>query len=122
NTPEDLVHGVYTINERATGRPDKRWQDQIVANFLRTPTVVAMEGPLAGIRDMYVKERQRFTAERSALVQRYDRARAAGQTAAAEELRARINALSEEFNTKWAAYQDLYDAYVQQRKQQRRVE
>lgn len=119
NTPEDLVHGVYTINERATGRPDKRWQDQIVANFLRTPTVVAMEGPLAGIRDMYTKDRQRYTAERSALVQRYDRARAAGQTAAAEELRARINALSEEFNTKWAAYQDLYDAYVQQRRRER---
>lgn len=118
-TPEDFVHGAYTISERATGRPDKRWQDQIVANFLRTPTVVALEGPLAGIRDMYGKDRQRYTAERSALVQRYDRARAAGQAAAAEELRARINALSEEFNDKWAAYQELYDAYVQQRKRER---
>lgn len=116
SVPEDNITGVYSIAERTTGRPDKRWQDQIVANFLRSPTTIALEGPLAGIRDMMTKDRAAFNNQRAALVARYDRARAAGQEAAAEELRQRIVDLMGEFNDKWRSYLELNGAYAQQRK------
>lgn len=122
SVPEDNIHGVYTIAERTTGRPDKRWQDQIVANFLRSPTTIALEGPLAGIRDIMSKDRAAFNNQRAALVARYDRARASGQEAAAEELRLRIVALMDEFNDKWRSYLELNDAYVQQRKAEKAEE
>lgn len=116
NVPQDFVEGVYSIYERRSGRPDKAWQDQIVANFLRSPTTVALEGPLAGIRDIMTKERANYTAERSALATRYERAMAAGDNATAAELRARVRESMDAFNERWSEYLAFNQAYTQQRR------
>lgn len=115
NLPDDLLAGIYSVEERRTGRPDKTWREGIVSAFLRTPQVIALDGPLAGIRNEMQRERDALNENVAALRRRYNRTRAAGDVATSEELLARMRALTEEFNARWAEYLHFYNNYQRRR-------
>jgi len=118
--PEDFLSGVYSVNERRSGRPDKAPIDDMIAAFLRTPQVVALEGPLAGVRSTLESERSDLNAQLASLQARFDRAKAAGETATAEALMERMRAARNEFDDKWREYTRFVRAYNARRLAQRK--
>lgn len=117
--PEDFLNGIYTIGERRTGRPETTWRESVISSFLRTPQVVALEGPLAGIRTSLERERRNMTDQVSSLEQRYRKATAEGQVAYAEQLMKRIIELRNSHHTIWGQYLQMQRAYEAQRRRQR---
>lgn len=117
--PEELASVLYTFEERRTGRPERGWREDVIASFLRTPTLVALEGPLAGIREEMENARGNLNDELGVLTTRYRRAQEAGDEAAAARIFERMKAKRDEFNEKWRAYVEFYRANTARRQQQR---
>lgn len=120
--PEELARALYTFDERRTGRPERTWREDMIASFLRTPTVVALEGPLAGIRQEMESARNGLNGELAALMTRYRRAQNEGNEAEAERLFRRMQTKRDEFNETWADYVSFYRANLQRRQQQREAQ
>lgn len=117
--PEELARALYSFDERRTGRPERTWREDMIASFLRTPTVVALEGPLAGIRQEMESARNALNDELAALMTRYRRAQNEGNDAEAQRLFNRMQSRRSEFNETWAEYVSFYRANALRRQQQR---
>ena len=113
--PGDLAKSVFSYEEMRTGRPERGWQDDMIASFLRTPTVVALEGPLAGIRSEMSRARDALNAEVSVLNGKYRRALLEGNNVQADAFMARMNERRQEFNDTWLDYVKFYRAWQAQR-------
>lgn len=119
--PEDLARALYTFDERRTGRPERTWREDIIASFIRTPTVVALEGPLAGIRQEMDSARNALNNELGALMTRYRRAQNEGNEKEMQRLFDRMQARRSEFNEMWTEFVEFYRANTQRRQQQRQA-
>lgn len=116
--PDDLLRGAYSIYERRSGKPDDTWREEVLKSFIRSPQVIALDGPIAGIKRQLENERNRMTQELSGLRKRYENARAVGNTATANEIAERIKARQEEYNEKWYEWTQFYQAYQARRRSQ----
>lgn len=117
--PEDLARALYTFDERRTGRPERTWREDIIASFIRTPTVVALEGPLAGIRQEMDSARNTLNNELGALMTRYRRAQNEGNEKEMQRLFDRMQARRSEFNEMWTEFVEFYRANTLRRRQQK---
>lgn len=120
--PEELAKVLYTFDERRTGRPDRTWREEMVSSFIRNPTVVALEGPLAGIREEMEKARDSLNRELGSLTTQYRRAQEEGNNAQAQRIFERMETKRNEFNETWLEYVNFHRANTQRRQQQREAQ
>lgn len=116
--PADMLDGIYSIYERRTRKPDKTWRENVLQMTLRTPQIVALDGPLAGIKRQMENERSRLQANISGLRREYENARSAGNTARANDLMTRMVEMRDEFNARWWQWTQFYQAYQARRRSQ----
>lgn len=116
--PEDLLRGIYSVHERRSGKIDDTWREEVLRSFIRSPQVVALDGPMAGIKRQLENERNALTQELAGTRQRYENARAVGNTAMANELLLRIKERQDEFNRKWYDWTQFYQDVQARRREQ----
>ena len=109
--PEPLADTIYSFDERRTGRPDRSWRENVLSSFLRAPQVVALDGPLAGIRRELTNARTDLNRKLSSLRTKFNRARVQGNFDAAERYRAEMMALEAEFSEEWSMYVNFWRQY-----------
>lgn len=115
--PEPLADTIYSFDERRTGRPDRTWRENVLSSFLRAPQVVALDGPLAGIRRELTNARTDLNRKLSSLRTKFNRARVAGNFDAAERYRAEMMELEREFAEEWTMYVNFWRQYNERQQQ-----
>lgn len=119
--PTELAERFYSFDERRSGRPDKTWRENVLSSFLRSPQVIALDGPLAGIRRELTNARADLNRELSSLRTKFNRARMAQRFDEADKHRARMEELEREFAQEWQMYLD-FNREHQERQQRSRAE
>lgn len=119
-TTMDFMRGAYTFDEGRTGRPDRGWREAVLSSLLRSPQVVALDGPIAGIGRELTNERAQMMQKIAAMRRRLGRAQSEGDVAAEQRWTEEINALQAEFNAKWQEYRAFHRAYELRQLEERR--
>jgi anion-transporting ArsA/GET3 family ATPase len=116
----EIMDAAYSFEEHRTGRPDRSWREDVLSFTLRSPQVVALDGPIAGVRRELKNEQARLGQQLTALRRRANKAKSDGDMAGferwAEEIRTRQNA----FNERWQEFLSFYQAYEVRKAQERR--
>jgi hypothetical protein len=117
--PDDLAGTIYSFDERRTQRPDRTWREDLISTFLRSPRVVALEGPLAGIRSELTTARSELNTKLSSLRNKANRARSGGDDAAAARYEGEMTVLIEDFNRVWREYMAFHQNFQRSRNLER---
>lgn len=116
----EMMDAAYSFEEHRTGRPDRTWREDVLAFTLRSPQVVALDGPIAGVRRELRNEQARLGQQLTILRRRANMARSQGDMAAFERYAEEIRARQDEFNQRWREFLSFYDAYSVKKAQERR--
>lgn len=115
----DMMETAYTFEESRTLRPDRGVRENVLATFLRSPQVVALDGPIVGLQREVRNEQARLGEELTMLRRRANRARSEGDEAGFDRWTAEIRRRQDAFNAKWGAYMTFYDRYARRRMEER---
>ena len=119
-TTMDFMTQAYSFDERRTGSPDKGWREAVLSSLLRSPQVVALDGPIAGIGRELRNERAQLGQKVAAMRSRLGRAQMEGDVEAEQRWTEEIRRLQDEFNAKWQEYRTFHRAYELRQLEERR--
>jgi hypothetical protein len=97
--PGNLGDSLYSFSEITKGRADREFRDELLSTLLRSPTRVALSGPLAA--GEYKNARFQHDEKVNGLRERYLRFISEGKDGEAETVLRKIEELNNEFVTKW---------------------
>lgn len=112
---QELMDRAYSFEEHRRLRPDRGWRESVLSTFLRSPQVVALEGPIAGFIRELRNEQARLGEELTMLRRRANRARAEGNMEAYERWANEIRARQTEFNNKWRDFLEFQREFQRRR-------
>jgi hypothetical protein len=107
----EMASAAYSFDERRSARPDRTWREATMSMFLRSPQVVALDGPLSGIGRELRSEQARLGEQLNMLRRRAQRAESEGDAESYERWAAEIRDRRDEFTAKWDEYIRFYEAY-----------
>lgn len=110
---EEALQEAYKFDEIRSGRPERTWREDVISTFLRSPQVVALEGPISGVRRELRNQQANLGSELTMLRRRANRARSNGDEREFNRHVAEIERRSSEFNEKWESFMRFYRAYEQ---------
>lgn len=106
--PNDTAHQLYSFDEVKSRTPDKNLKDSVIAAFLRSPTEVALEGPLSGIRKQLTVKRAQLNTELQSIRKKVQRAQYDGDQAAVQHFTKQYQERVDEFTSVWSTYLEYY--------------
>ena len=112
--PHDTANQLYSFNEVKSRTPDKNLKDSVLAAFLRSPTEVAMSGPLAGIRKQLTVQRAQLNTELTSIRKKMQRAAYDGDQKAVEHYQQEYQKRVDDFASVWVPYMDYYQRTLNQ--------